>query len=85
MMCQTINVLYQSSGRDWKKQAMWKTETKMGFDHFGTMLTVDSPAVKYVFELIDGSKTEYLAGGGKSNGRRRRRGSTLCASDDAEV
>src|SRR2546423_774926 len=59
----TINVLYQGKDGVWKKQPMWKIETKLGFDHFGTMLSVETSPIKYVFELTDGKAAKHLAKG----------------------
>ena len=60
-----VLVIYQASPGVWKKQAMWKTSTRLGFDHFGTMISVDQPTINYVFQLTDGTATKYLNSSGK--------------------
>src|SRR5689334_4853475 len=43
-----VIVLYEATPGVWKKHAMWKTSTKLGFDHFGTMLSVDRSPMPYL-------------------------------------
>ena len=58
-----VRAIYEAEPGVWKKQAMWKIETKMGFDHFGTMISVTRSPIRYIFELTDGTTTKYLAKG----------------------
>jgi cyclomaltodextrinase len=57
-------LLQSSDGSDWQRTPMWKTETSLGFDRFGTVITTASGAsLHYIIELKDGSATTYIAGG----------------------
>lgn len=47
----------------WQRTPMWKTQTQMGLDHYGTIVTTDAPRLRYVFELTDGNATRYIARG----------------------
>lgn len=56
-------VLVQSRDGQWQRTAMWKTQTHMGFDRFGTVVTTDAPSLRYIFELTDGNASLHVAGG----------------------
>jgi glycosidase len=47
----------------WQRTPMWKTQTQMGLDRYGTIVTADAPRLRYVFELKDGNTTRYIARG----------------------
>ncbi|HSV14910.1 MAG TPA: alpha amylase N-terminal ig-like domain-containing protein [Tepidisphaeraceae bacterium] len=59
----SANVLVLGENDEWRPTPMWKTETSLGFDRFGAVLTIKAPSARYVFELKDGSATNYIASG----------------------
>jgi glycosidase len=62
---QTINVLVRMDGSNRTRVPMYKMLTRLGFDHYGALLSTpeNSGPVQYVFELIDGTAKLYVAGG----------------------
>jgi glycosidase len=56
-------LIQSNNTNEWQRVAMWKTDSSLGFDRFGTVVTTDAGAtLRYVIELKDGDATLDVAG-----------------------
>ncbi len=47
----------------WERYVLSRTGHRLGFDRFTTLVSVDGPYIKYIFELVDGVTKRYVASG----------------------
>lgn len=59
---QKVAVLWSTDGAAWTEQPMYPIESHFGFDDFAGLISIDHGPVTYLFRLIDGPTTAYLAG-----------------------
>lgn len=55
--------VYISAGQDWRRNELYRTETRAGIDYFAGVALSNAPKLTYFFELKDGATTGYYAGG----------------------
>lgn len=45
----------------WRQMPLGRLSSKWGFDHYGGVIPVDARRVQYIFQLTDGTRTQYVA------------------------
>lgn len=60
---QAAAVLWSMDGAAWNEQEMYPVSERFGIENFAGLISVDHGPVSYLFRLIDGPTTAYLAGG----------------------
>jgi hypothetical protein len=51
------------AGKSWRRDEIYRVDTRTGIDFFGGLVLSDTPELTYCFELKDGGTTGYYAGG----------------------
>jgi cyclomaltodextrinase / maltogenic alpha-amylase / neopullulanase len=60
---QAAAVLWSTDNAAWNDQAMYPVTERYGIENFAGLISVDHGPVSYLFRLIDGPSTAYLADG----------------------
>jgi glycosidase len=60
---QSAAAVWSTDGTHWNAQEMYPVGEKSGFEDYLGMISVDQGPVAYLFRLVDGPTTAYLAGG----------------------
>jgi cyclomaltodextrinase len=57
------SILWTAGDGSWHAQDAYKMWTYLGFDHFAGLISVDHGPISYLFRMVDGRTTAYLADG----------------------
>jgi glycosidase len=60
---QAAAILWTTDGAAWNEQEMYPVSEYFGIENFDGLISVDHGPVSYLFRLVDGATTAYLAGG----------------------
>jgi glycosidase len=55
--------VYTLDGKNWRRDELYRTDTRAGMDFFAGVALSAAPYLTYFFELKDGATTGYFAGG----------------------